>query len=121
MKKSELKQLVKEELQSILNEGKTSWKAKITLTPKNKGPYRSVDLYYEKNSKPTKVDPFWKKEVLRQWKHEGNNFMSYGDRDKMGGIKSIEVGHIYDSAADSGMADIYSKKRKGGGYGYAGD
>jgi hypothetical protein len=121
MKKSDLKQLVKEELQSILNEGKTRWKAKITLTPKNKGPYRIVNLYYEKNSKPTKVDPFWKKEVLRQWKHEGNNFMSYGDRENMGGIKSIEVGHIYDSDADSGMADIYSKKRKGGGYGYAGD
>ena len=121
MKKSELKEIIRQELQSFVNEGKTRWKARIKITPKNKGPFRIVDLYYEKNSKPTKVDPFWKKEILRQWKHEGNKFMSYGDREKMGGIKAIEVTNIYDSDADSGMADIYSKKRKGGGYGYAGD
>ena len=120
MKKSELKELIKHELHSIVNEGKTRWKARVVITGEN-GPKHVVELYYEKNSKPSKVDPFWKKELFKRWKKDGNSFLSLGARKDLGGIKSFDVGHIYDSNADVGAAAIYSKKKKGGGYGYAGD
>ena len=120
MKKSELKELIKQELQSIVNEGKTRWKARVVITGES-GPKQVVDLYYEKGSKPSKADPFWKRELFKRWKKDGNSFMSLGARKRLGKIVSFDVEHIYDSSADSGAGDIYSKKKKGGGYGYAGD
>lgn len=120
MKKSEFKELIRHELGSVINEGKTRWKARILVTGEN-GPRHMVDLYYEKNSKPSKVDPFWKRELFKQWKTDEDSFLSLGARKRLGKIKSFDVEHIYDSSADNAMGDIYSKKRPGGGYGYAGD
>jgi hypothetical protein len=120
MKKEELKEIIRQELQSFVNEGKTRWKARVLVTGEN-GPRHMVDLYYEKNSKPSKADPFWKRELFKRWKNDGNSFLSLGARKRLGKIKSFDVEHIYDSSADNAMGDIYSKKRKGGGYGYAGD
>jgi hypothetical protein len=120
MKKEELKELIKSEFNSLVNEGKTRWKARVVITGEN-GPRHVVELYYEKNSKPSKVDPFWKKELFKRWKKDGNSFLSLGARKDLGGIKSFDVEHIYDSSADAGNADVYSKQKKGGGYRYSGD
>lgn len=120
MKKEELKELIKSEFNSLVNEGKTRWKARVVITGES-GPKQVVDLYYEKGSKPSKADPFWKKELFKRWKKDGNSFLSLGARKRLGKIVSFDVDHIYNSSADVGAADIYQKKRKGGGYGYAGD
>jgi len=118
MKREDLKELIKSEFNSLVNEGKTRWKAKLTLRGENGG-LHGVELYIEKSSKPSNKE--WEKELNHQWDTQGNKFLSLGARERMGGIKSFKINHVYDSSADAGNADIYSKKRKGGGYGYAGD
>jgi hypothetical protein len=119
MKKEELKELIKSEFNSLVNEGKTRWKAKLVLTGEKGGGLHAVSLYIEKSSKPSKKE--WEKELNHQWDTQGNKFLSLGARERMGGIKSFKIDHVYDSNADVGAAAIYNKKRKGGGYGYAGD
>ena len=118
MKKEELKELIKSEFNSLVTEAKTRWKAKLTLKGE-KGGLHGVELYIEKSSKPSKKE--WEKELNHQWDTQGNKFLSLGARERMGGIKSFKINHVYDSNADVGAAAIYQKKRKGGGYGYAGD